>query len=98
VVFPDASLKIFLTASGEERARRRSQEVGIDSADGVSRVRADMDRRDAADSGRDVAPLKPASDALVLDGTTLSFVEQVDAVIRLARKMFPSLDIASPQP
>lgn len=98
VVFPDAPLKIFLTASGEERARRRSQEAGAQSASGVSRVRADLERRDSADSTRAVAPLAPAGDALVLDGTTLSFPEQVDAVIRLAWKAFPSLDIARSQP
>lgn len=88
VVFPDAALKIFLTASGDERARRRSQEVGEQTDAGVSRVRADLDRRDSADSTRAVAPLTPASDAVVLDGTSLSFPEQVDAVVRLARKAF----------
>jgi cytidylate kinase len=54
----------------------------------VSKVRADLDRRDAADSMRAVAPLTPAKDAVVLDGTHLTFPEQVDAVVRLALKEF----------
>ena len=90
VVFPDAGLKIFLTASGEERAKRRSREVEqLGGERSVTKVRADLERRDSADSTRAVAPLAAAPDALVLDGTTLSFPEQVDAVIRLALKVFP---------
>ncbi|MSR06876.1 MAG: (d)CMP kinase [Gemmatimonadetes bacterium] len=91
VVFPEATVKIFLTASGEERARRRSREVELDASEaGVRRVRAELDRRDTADSTRAVAPLSAAPDAIVLDGTSLSFLEQVDAVVRLARKTIGS--------
>jgi cytidylate kinase len=73
VVFPDAELKVFLTASVEERARRRYKQLkekGIDvSLRDLSRGIADRDRRDAS---RAVAPLKPADDAKVLDSTDLS--------------------------
>jgi cytidylate kinase len=78
VVFPDAVLKVFLTASPEERARRRHnqlKEKGIDvSLPDLSREIAERDRRDAS---RSVAPLRPADDARVLDSTGLS----VEAVL-----------------
>lgn len=77
VVFTDAPLKIFLTASAEERARRRYlqlKEAGhsVNLPDLVEEIRA----RDERDTNREVAPLKPAEDAIVLDSTTLT-VEQV---------------------
>ena len=72
VVFPDASVKLFVTASVEERARRRFLELrgrGV-AADPVQ-VEAEIRDRDAQDANRPVAPLKPADDALLLDTTTL---------------------------
>lgn len=79
VVFADAPLKIFLTASAEERARRRhnqlmQQGVSANLADLLQELRA----RDKRDSNRSVAPLKPADDAFVIDSTAMS----VDAVIQ----------------
>jgi cytidylate kinase len=72
VVCPDAEVKIFVTASLEERTRRRVKELR-DKGETVieARVFADMAARDAADSNRATAPLKPADDALVLDTSTL---------------------------
>lgn len=70
VVFPDASLKVFLTASEEERARRRR-------AEGSDEHSADLARRDRLDSTRAASPLKPADDALVIDSTG----ESVEAVV-----------------
>ena len=91
VVFPDAPLKVFLTASPEERARRRLAERG-----GGGSVAADVRReaevlaaRDHADSTRAVAPLKAAADAVVLDTTRLSLEQQVQAVVALARARLP---------
>ena len=72
VVCPDADVKIFVTASLEERSRRRVQELR-DKGEPVieARVFADMTARDARDSGRGVSPLKPADDAFVLDTSGL---------------------------
>lgn len=73
VVCPDACIKLYVTASPEERARRRHKELleaGVQSI--YSRVLADVIARDERDSGRSVAPLRPADDAVVLDTTTLN--------------------------
>jgi CMP/dCMP kinase len=70
VVFPDARVKVFLTASDEERARRRQRdEVAAERTVEVDMVHADLARRDAHDSNRTVSPLKVAPDALVVDTT-----------------------------
>ena len=70
VVFPDARVKVFLTASDEERARRRQRdEVAADRPTEVGTVHADLARRDKIDSNRTVSPLKAAPDALALDTT-----------------------------
>lgn len=70
VVFPDARVKVFLTASGEERARRRQRdEAAADRTIEVDSVHADLTRRDALDSNRTVSPLKIAPDALLIDTT-----------------------------
>jgi cytidylate kinase len=90
VVFPDAPLKVFLTAAPEERVRRRLTQRG-EVVDPV-RVQRESDAlaaRDDADARRPVAPLKPAADAVVLDSTRLSFDEQVDRVVALARERLP---------
>jgi cytidylate kinase len=86
VVFPDADLKLFLVCAPEERARRRLREQGItgDPADEVRREAARLQGRDEIDSGRAVAPLLPASDAVVIDTTELTFREQVDSIVELA--------------
>ena len=81
VVFPDAAVKVFLTASDEERARRRQRdEAAAARPADVGDVRDALARRDALDSGRVVSPLHPAVDALVVD-TTGRTVEDVAAEI-----------------
>jgi cytidylate kinase len=81
VVFPDAPVKVFLTASDEERARRRHlDEAAAARPTEVDHVREALARRDALDSGRVTSPLRPAPDALVLD-TTGRTVEDVSAEI-----------------
>jgi cytidylate kinase len=78
VVFPDARVKVFLTASDEERARRRQRdEVAAHRSVEVDMVHADLARRDAQDSNRTVSPLKAAPDALLVDTTG----REVDAVV-----------------
>ncbi len=87
VVLPDAGLKIFLTASVEERARRRCKELiekGI-SAD-FETVKAEIAARDEADMHREIAPLKKAADAVVIDSSDMTLDESVNAVLRLARE------------
>lgn len=77
VVFPDAPLKVFLTASAEERARRRYLQLKEKVADvSLASLLEEIRARDERDMQRPVAPLKPASDAILLDSTELS-IEQV---------------------
>ena len=89
VVFPDADLKIFLTASPEARAGRRITQRGH-QAD-RARLNAETEAlaaRDRADSTRPVAPLRAAADAVPLDTTTMSFADQVRFIVELARPIF----------
>jgi cytidylate kinase len=84
VVFTDAPLKIFLTASAEERARRRQlqlREAGVDAS--LSSLLKEIQARDARDMQRSVAPLKPADDAITLDTTRLTIPEVVDRLTEL---------------
>jgi cytidylate kinase len=87
VVFPEADLKIFLTASPEARAGRRISQRGmrIDSGE-LEREAALLAARDRADSTRPVAPLRRAADAVGLDTTAMGFQEQVDRIVALARE------------
>jgi cytidylate kinase len=87
VVFPDATLKIFLTASPEIRAQRRYKQLiekGI--AANLGALSRDLAQRDARDASRPVAPLVPAPDSQVLDSSALSAEEVADQVLKLWRK------------
>ena len=89
VVFPDAELKVFLTASPEARAGRRVvQRGGKESAGAVAAEAAALAARDQADSTRAVAPLKAADDAILLDTTAMTFADQVRIIVELARPIF----------
>lgn len=93
VVFPDAELKIFLTASAQERAVRRlaqNRERGVGSLD-FEEVLADIERRDELDSSRDAAPLRAADDAVQLDSTSQTIGQIVEAICDLARKRMGAL-------
>jgi 3-phosphoshikimate 1-carboxyvinyltransferase len=82
VIFPDATLKVFLTASAERRADRRYKQLiskGIPAT--LPSLRADLEARDARDSSRAVAPLKPAEDAKLLDNSDLTIEESVNRVL-----------------
>ena len=82
VVFPDATVKVFLTASAEERAKRRFEQLhrkGINAS--FDRLLADIQARDERDSQRTVAPLIPADDAIILDSTQMTIQEVFTAVM-----------------
>ncbi len=82
VIFPDAPLKVFLTASPACRAERRyKQLISKGFQANIDDLRADLEARDARDSSRSVAPLKPAQDALVLDNSTLTIEQAVNQVM-----------------
>ncbi len=92
VVFPAALLKIYLTASAAERARRRHKQlmekgltVNIDD------LSQEIRERDLRDSSRPVAPLRPAEDAITLDSTGLTIEQVVDQVLVLARSRLPAI-------
>src|SRR5215204_2517971 len=82
VVLPDAELKVYLSAAPEERARRRASQTGREGE--LDRIRAAIARRDRQDSEREISPLKPATDAVVLDTTSLSLEEVISRVLDLA--------------
>jgi cytidylate kinase len=86
VVFPDAEVKLFLTASAEERAHRRVQDLQDrgTTAD-YNEVLAQIRSRDEADSTRAIAPLRPAEDAVILDSTSLELEAVVQHVLELVR-------------
>jgi cytidylate kinase len=89
VVFPNAEVKIFLTASLNERARRRHKELlerGINIS--FDQVKLDMEARDQRDSTRHIAPLRPAPDAVVIDTERLTIDEVVEEVLRICRARF----------
>ena len=86
-VFPDASLKIFLTASVKERANRRYKQLitkGIDAT--LPDLLQDLKDRDKRDTERTVSPLKPAEDAVTLDSTALTIDEVVNQILKLFLK------------
>lgn len=86
VILPNADVKIFLTASPEERARRRYEELLAKGKQVTfEEVCDDMMARDKNDSTRDVAPAVPAEDAVILDNTGFTLEESVDAVINIIR-------------
>ncbi|WP_120995155.1 (d)CMP kinase [Stutzerimonas urumqiensis] len=85
VVFPQAALKIFLTASAEERARRRFEQLKAKGSDvNLASLLEEIRVRDERDTQRAVAPLKPADDAVQLDSTTLSIEEVLDVILNEA--------------
>ncbi len=89
VVFPEAQVKIFLTASAEERAQRRVKQLKEAGSEvDYQKILADIEARDFADSNRASAPLKPAEDAIVLDSTELSIQEVFEQVMSRAKTAF----------
>jgi cytidylate kinase len=83
VVFPNADAKVFLTASDDERARRRQRD---DDAPDVNAVAADISRRDRLDSTRAASPLRPADDAVVIDTTGRTVDDVAGFIVRLLER------------
>lgn len=86
VIFPQASIKVFLTASAEERADRRYKQLkskGLDAS--LADILVDIQQRDERDQNRSVAPLKPAADAVLIDCTHMSIAEVEQEVMTLIR-------------
>lgn len=88
VVFPDAELKIFLTANLEIRARRRFLEMQQKGTQvGFEEVRDNLSKRDLIDSGRTMSPLKPAKDAILIDTTDLNIRQLLDQAMGLVAQI-----------
>jgi len=86
VMFPDADIKLFVTADVEARAARRTQELqDLGIAASYNDVLEDMKRRDVRDSTRDAAPMTPAEDAFVINTTSLTKAEMLDQALALIR-------------
>ncbi|HYE95932.1 MAG TPA: (d)CMP kinase [Rubricoccaceae bacterium] len=97
VVFPDADVKVFMTADLDARARRRHAELDaqVGETPALDRVSEELDARDRRDSERALAPLRPAEDAVLLDTTALSVEEQVERVLALIRERAPQPSAAA---
>jgi cytidylate kinase len=87
VVAPDAPVKIFLTADDAVRAERRARELGQDAPEAVARTREELNRRDTLDSGRADSPLTQAPDAVVVDTSTLTVEQVIEAVTARCRSV-----------
>jgi 3-phosphoshikimate 1-carboxyvinyltransferase len=90
VIFPDAALKVFLTASAPRRAERRWKQLsekGISA--NIDSLRADLELRDATDQNRSVSPLRPAPDALLLDNSSLTIEASVEWVLEAWERRRP---------
>ncbi len=87
VVLPDAKIKIFLTASAEERAKRRYKELVEKGAkDTYEEVLADLEKRDYQDSHREIAPLKPAEDSVIVDTSDYNFDEAKNIIVNIIKE------------
>ncbi|MEI7816860.1 MAG: (d)CMP kinase [Desulfuromonadales bacterium] len=93
VVFPDAEVKFYLSASVEERARRRFEELaGKGELVTLAETIADVIQRDRQDSERDIAPLRQAEDAIMIDSSRLSVEEVLASMVLLCRNKIPDLE------
>ena len=90
VVLPDATLKIYLTASPEVRAQRRAGQLGVTDPAKVAALAQDLRRRDDYDSRRADSPLRPADDAIVVDSTELDRAAVVRRILQLATDVVPA--------
>jgi CMP/dCMP kinase len=86
VVFPDADVKFYLDASHKTRSLRRYQELKSETSQTLHDVEKDIKRRDNNDSARDLAPLRPAEDAVIIDSTHLSAQDVVDRMLNVIEK------------
>jgi cytidylate kinase len=96
VVFPDAEIKFYLSASVEERARRRCEEM-LSNGESVSLAETvvDVETRDLQDTERDIAPLRQADDALLIDSSRLSIDEVLNSMETICRHKIENPDVSS---
>ncbi len=88
-IFPDAKVKVFLTASAEERAQRRYKQLKDKGISGnLAALLRDINERDERDSQRSASPLKPAEDAVIIDTSDLSIEQVVEQVLAICDKGF----------
>jgi cytidylate kinase len=99
VVFPDADLKIFLTARPEVRAQRRLEELkrAGKPAPSLAEMKSQIEARDSGDRSRAVAPLRRAEDAVEIDTSDLTLAEVVEAMVQAAVARIPGLHPKPPQ-
>lgn len=91
VIFPNAEMKFYLTASVEARARRRQLELAAQNVPiSLEQMVDEIVRRDHLDSSRDVSPLQKAPDAVEIDNTNLSVADQVERIVRRFREIYPA--------
>jgi cytidylate kinase len=91
-VFPEAQLKIFLTASADERAKRRVLQLeGTGEVANYDQILLDIEQRDEQDTNRSVSPLKPAVDAVIIDCTAMSVDEVLSEISTRANKIMPDV-------
>lgn len=88
VVFPEADLKFFLVATARQRAQRRFAQYDNGNGQTLEQIEQDIRRRDGNDSSRDIAPLRPADDAVNIDSTTMTARQVVDLMMARVRKLF----------
>lgn len=86
-VLPQADVKIYLTASSQERARRRHKEL-VEKGElcDMEKIKADIEARDAQDMNREISPLKKAEDAILLDGSDMTIQEVTEEIVRLCKR------------
>ncbi|MCL2099712.1 MAG: (d)CMP kinase [Oscillospiraceae bacterium] len=89
VILPDANVKIFLTASPEARALRRSKDENRD----YKQILKEITERDRQDTDREIAPLKPAEDAVILDNSNLEAHQTLEAALKIIKEKLPNVDI-----
>ena len=90
VVLPDATLKVYLTASPDVRAQRRAAQLGVTDPDKIAALAQDLRRRDEYDSKRADSPLRPAEDAVVVDSTDMDKRAVVERILELASAALPA--------
>ena len=94
VVFPNADVKIFLTATIDERAKRRAKEYAENGTEiPVTEIKDNLKNRDRIDSSREVSPLVRAEDAIVVDTSYVTIEEQVDIILQEVKRSADNLDI-----
>ena len=94
VILPHANVKIFLTASPEERAKRRYKELTENGKNvDYGAILREINERDLQDSSRDAAPLKPAEDAVILDNSNDSPAETLDRAVNIIKEKLPDVCI-----